>query len=106
MIHGPSSKKTERSSWVDTRVLQDANKMKIGGTWLGLPAGHHFLALGHRHFSNKWINMVFKKTPKTIAIILSHLARAHICSFSTLWLVRALVGLSHSLQGAENGELV
>ncbi|XP_049691227.1 beta-1,3-galactosyltransferase 5 [Accipiter gentilis] len=32
--------------------------MKMGGTWLRLPAGQHLLALGKRHFSNKWRNMM------------------------------------------------
>ncbi|XP_051483101.1 beta-1,3-galactosyltransferase 5 [Apus apus] len=27
-------------------------------TWMGLPVGQYFLALGHRHFPNKWRNLM------------------------------------------------
>lgn len=35
--------------------------MKIGGAWLGLLMGQGLLASTPRHFSNEWINKVFKK---------------------------------------------
>ncbi|KAM9566620.1 beta-1,3-galactosyltransferase 5 isoform 1-T3 [Guaruba guarouba] len=44
--------------------------MKMGGTWLGLPVGQRLLALGHKHFSSTWRNMLhFRKFRLIVCLI-------------------------------------
>ncbi|KAM9300641.1 beta-1,3-galactosyltransferase 5 [Morus bassanus] len=54
--------------------------MKMGGTWLNLPAGQYLLDLGHRHFSDKWRNMMgFRKFRLFVCFV--GLGCASICFF-------------------------
>ncbi|KAM9390202.1 beta-1,3-galactosyltransferase 5 [Phaethornis superciliosus] len=54
--------------------------MKMGGTWLSLPVVQHLLALGHKHFSSKWRNLMdFRKFK--IFLCLLGLSFASFCVF-------------------------